>query len=495
MNNRNSTRLYPKRFQILLLCVCVILQPLTAWSVTGDDLPDFGAASGNVLSPVAEQRLGKQFMRWVRASQDVLDDPVLEEYLKNLGESLVKNSEGLGSHYRFFLVNSPQINAFAGPSGHIGINTGLLLITDSESELAAVVAHEITHVTQKHLLRAWHSASSMSMVQAAALIGAIILGATVGGDAAIAASMGSQAILQQHQINFTRANEQEADRIGIGVLQQSGFEPHAMPGFFSRMAKANRTYGAQLPEYLRTHPVTNSRIADSQGRADQYPYRQHSDSFQYVLSRAAIRELTFTDSADAVKYFASSLQDGRYRNKSATRYGYARALFRDHQPKKALRQIKQLQNTHPDILEFIVLEAKILVEQGKITQALAALEKHKHSFSLNYPFHIILSETYLRAGEAEPAYQRLKKLNSLRPDNTRVQKLLAQAAADMGEKAQSHEHLADYYQLMGAPKTALLQLKIALRTTGLNNYDEARLESKLQQVQAEVDELEEESKR
>ena len=483
---------YLRPFQMVLLCACLVLNPLPAWSLTGDDLPDFGAASGNMLSPLAEQRLGKAFMRWVRASQDVLDDPLLEEYIKNLGESLVKHSDGLGNQFHFFFVDSPQINAFAGPAGYLGINTGLMLITDSESELAAVVAHEITHVTQKHLMRAWHSASSMNVISAAALIGAIILGATVGSDAAVAASMGTQAMLAQNQINFTRSNEQEADRLGIGILEQSGFEPHAMPGFFSRMAKANRSYGAQLPEYLRTHPVTNSRIADSQGRADQYPYRQHTDSFHYLLSRAALRELRYSEPADAVKHFGSSLRDGRYRNEAATRYGYARALLRDHQLTEAEQQVKQLLTSHPDTLEIIVLQSQIQVEQGKMAQAIATLEKKSSIFSLNFPYHIILSETYLRAGRSELAYQLLQKLDRLRPDNTRVQKLLAQAAADVGKKAISHEHLADYYQLMGAPETALLQLKIALRTTGLNNYDEARLESKLRQLQKEVDELEKE---
>jgi len=495
MHKHGITTEYLKRLQVLLLCTCIMFQPLTAWSLTGDDLPDFGAASGNLLSPAAEQRLGKIFMRWVHANQGVLDDPLLEEYLKNLGESLVDNSDGLGTRFRFFFVDSPQINAFAGPAGHIGINTGLMLTTDSESELAAVVAHEITHVTQKHLTRAWHSASSMSMVQAAAMIGAIILGATVGGDAALAAAMGGQALAKQNQINFTRANEQEADRIGIGILHTTGFEPHAMPGFFSRMAKANRVYGSQLPEYLRTHPVTNSRIADSLGRADQYAYQQHADSFEYLISRAALRELAFADPADAVKFFGSSLRDGRYRNKSANRYGYARALLKDHQLEKAQQQINQLLDDHPKTLEFIVLKSRVLVEQGKMQQAIAVLEQSNDSFSLDYPYHIVLSEAYLRADKADQAYQRLKKLNRLRPDNTRVQRLLAQAAADVGNQALSHEYLAEYYQLMGAPKTALLQLKIALRTPGLNNYEEARLESKLQQVQKVVDELEEEKKK
>lgn len=481
---------YPRPFLMVLLCACLVLNPLPAWSLTGDDLPDFGAASGNLLSPQDEQRLGKAFMRWVRATQDVLDDPLLEEYIKNLGESLVEHSHGLGNRFRFFFVNSPQINAFAGPAGYLGINTGLMLITDSESELAAVVAHEITHVTQKHLMRAWHSASSMTMINAAALLGAVILGATVGSDAAIAASMGTQAMLQQNQINFTRANEQEADRIGIGILEQSGFEPHAMPGFFSRMAKANRSYGAQLPEYLRTHPVTNSRIADSQGRADQYPYRQHADSLDYLLSRAALRELSYAEPADAIKHFGSSLRDGRYRNESATRYGYARALLRDHQLTEAEQQVKRLLTSHPDTLEFIVLQSQIQVEQGKLAQAIVTLEKKGTRFALSYPYHIILSEAYLRAGRSRQAYELLQKLDRLRPENTRVQRLLAQAAANVGKKALSHEHLAEYYQLMGAPKNALLQIKIALRTTGLSNYDEARLESKLRQFQKEVDELE-----
>ncbi|WP_419616577.1 M48 family metalloprotease, partial [Thiolapillus sp.] len=191
------------RLLILVLGLCLNLTPLQAWSISGDDLPDIGAASGNLFTPAQEKQLGKTFMRYIRATQPVITDPLMDDYINKLGNSLVEHSQEQGSKFTFFLVDSPQVNAYAGPGGYIGVYTGLVLTTQSESELAAVLAHEITHVTQKHLQRAWYAASNMSLVQGAALLAAIILGATAGGDAAIAATMGAQAAMQQQQINFT----------------------------------------------------------------------------------------------------------------------------------------------------------------------------------------------------------------------------------------------------------------------------------------------------
>jgi predicted Zn-dependent protease len=228
-------------------------------------------------------------MRYVRARQKVVDDPLIDAYLADLGRDMVEASEAPGTPFHFFLIESPQINAFAGPGGYIGFNSGLLLTTDSENELAAVMAHEMSHVTQRHLVRAFDNAASMSLAQGALLIGAIILGATVGGQAGIAAAAGAQAAALQQQINFTRANEQEADRVGMALLAEAGFVPSAMPAFFERMGRANQLYATKVPVFLRTHPVTTSRIADATGRAEQYPYRHRPDSLGYLLTRAALR--------------------------------------------------------------------------------------------------------------------------------------------------------------------------------------------------------------
>lgn len=490
MNHFLSTR----RILSLLLSICLVLTPLSGWSIDTHELPDMGGASGTVLSPQQEKQLGKTFMRYVRATQNVIDDPLLDDYINQLGQQLVEHSSAQSEKFTFFLVDDPQINAYAGPGGYIGVYTGLLLTTESENELAAVIAHEITHVTQKHLLRAWHSASNLSLVQGAALIAAVILGATVGGDAALATAVGAQAALKQQQINFTRHNEQEADRLGIAILDKAGFDPRAMPTFFTRMGRANRSYGRQLPEFLRTHPVTNARIADSLGRAENYPYRQRADSFRYLLTRAAIREASFHEPEDAVHYFRTALKEGRYRNEAAARYGLSKALFRDQQYQATSAELKKLLAHHPDTMEFVIAAAQVEMEQGKQASAISRLEEATRSFPLRYPLQITLAELYLRANKAEAAHDRLKQLAAGYPETTRIYKLLAQAASDLGQQAQSHQYMATHYYLMGALEAALMQLKIALRIPDLDFYQTTLLESQLKKVQAEVDELKKEEK-
>ncbi|BAO45385.1 M48 family metalloprotease [Thiolapillus brandeum] len=479
------------RWLILVLCISLCVAPLQAWSSGSNELPEIGAASGNLFTPLQEQQLGKTFMRYIRATQPVIDDPLLDDYINKLGNRLVEHSEGKGSKFTFFLVDSPVINAYAGPGGYIGVYTGLVLTTQSESELAAVLAHEITHVTQKHLQRAWYAASNLSLVQSAALVAAVILGATVGGDAAIAAASGAQAAMQQQQINFTRQNEKEADRLGINILHEANFDPRAMPSFFTRMGRANRSYGTELPEFLRTHPVTNSRIADSLGRAEVYSYKQYVDSFHYLLARTTLRERSFHEPRDAISYFTAALEEGRYRDKAAAAYGLALALLRDDQYKKASAQLNALLQNHPDTLEFIVSASRTDMEAGNKKSAIARLEAAVEKQPLSYPLQITLAEFYLRAGKAKTAYRKLSFLASLRPENTHVYKLLAEAAADMGRQAESHQHMAMHYYLKGALEASALQLKIALRVPNLNFYETARLESQLKKVQKEIDDLKE----
>ena len=482
------------RLLACLLAFLLVLSPLSAWSDDYYHLPEIGSTSGAMLSPRQERQLGKNFMRYVRATQKVIDDPLLDDYINTLGNELVEKSSAQGMDFTFFLIDDPQINAFAGPGGYIGVYAGLLLTTQSENELAAVLAHEIAHVTQKHLLRAWEASSDMGLVQGAALVAAILLGTLAGGDAGLAAALGVQAAMQQQQINFTRQNEKEADRIGIGILDEARFDPRAMPAFFARMGRANAAYGTQLPEFLRTHPVTNSRIADSLGRAEQLPYRQKEDSFRYLLTRARLREMTFHDPADAVTHFRTVLADGRYRSEAAARYGLVNALHRSRQYQEAAREMAALLREHPDTLEFIVTASRIDMDRGQRKQALKRLEKATSRFPFNLPLQLTLAELYLRAGKADAAYKNLSRLAGVEPDNPRVHRLLAQAAADLGQKAESHLHMANHYYLMGALETAELQLKIALRQPGLDTFQRARIESRLQQVSAEVKELKKDKK-
>ena len=222
----------------LLVIACLVTGTSHLALADSYDLPELGSASGAFMTPAQEKRLGQAFMRSIKSSEKIIEEPFARDYIEKLGKTLTAASgEEAANSFHFFIVDNPQINAFAGPGGHIGVYTGLILTTQSESELAAVIAHEIAHVTQKHLMRAFHEASQLSVPSAAILLASIILGATVGGDAAVATAATGQALLMQNQINFTRSNEKEADRVGINTLADANFDTHAMPVFFERMAR------------------------------------------------------------------------------------------------------------------------------------------------------------------------------------------------------------------------------------------------------------------
>ena len=223
-------------FYRLLLSLLLVLRPSAALPQSNfDDLPNLGDASGQIISPKQDKELGAYFMRQVRQAGMVLDDVETTSYLETLGHKLAIHSENPGYGFTFFMVNDASINAFAGPGGYIGANVGLFLSAESESELAGVMAHEIAHVTQRHLARAFEAQDRMSLPTTAAILAAILIGATADPSAGAAALTAASAAGMQRQINFTRANEKEADRVGIQTLADAGFDPYGMPAIFLRL--------------------------------------------------------------------------------------------------------------------------------------------------------------------------------------------------------------------------------------------------------------------
>jgi predicted Zn-dependent protease len=429
-------------------------------------------------------------MRYIRATEPVLEDPLYADYIERLGGELSSNSDWFGSPFTFFLIDRPEVNAFAGPGGYIGVYSGLVLTSETESELAAVLAHEIAHVTQRHLLRAWDSTSNMSMISAASLIGAILLGLAGGGDAAIAAAAGAQAALVQQQINFTRANEKEADRIGIGILAQTGYDPRSMPSFFERMARAHQSYSTEIPEFLRTHPVTKNRIADSMGRAEQHPYRQRPDSLQYHLIKASLRERSFIDPRDSLDFFTLALEQGRYSNRIATLYGLALAQLRGDQPEAAAETLAQGLQDHPHEPAFILAKAQSLEALERSQDAIALLRNELQSAPRSYPLQMALAELLVERKQAQAAYDLLSSARQQRPENIQILALLSRATAQLGRMAESHEHLGEYHYQRGNLEAALMQFEIALRQPRTDFYQTARIESRLARVRAEKEQLE-----
>ena len=233
-----------------------------AVAVDTEDLPDIGAPWDSLLSRSEEDQIGRMIVYQLREADQLLDDPELSEYIQTIGHRLSGHAESRAQRFEFFMVRDPTINAFALPGGYIGVNTGLLLTTENESELAGVLAHEISHVTQRHIVRGLQKQGQTTLATTAGIIAAILLGATGGlsDDAVQAALAVAQGLSVQKQIDFTRAHEREADRVGVGVLYQAGFDPLGMPTFFEKMGQAQQPQpGARVPAHAPGHDRPHRR--------------------------------------------------------------------------------------------------------------------------------------------------------------------------------------------------------------------------------------------
>ena len=296
---KNMKSAYPGTGLTLLLLLCF---PPCAMS---DGLPDLGDVSQTVLTPLQERQIGQQSVMQIRASKQFFDDAEINDYLNQLGYRLVASSSEPSLGFEFFALDDYNINAFALPGGFIGVNSGLLLTVQGESELAAVLSHEIAHVTQHHLARMVAGQQGDSLASMAA-IAIAILAARNNSQASQAALASMQARAMQKQLDFTRTHEQEADRIGLEILQKANFNIHAMPEFLDRLQKATRLLEGNMPGYLRTHPITSERIADIENRVNKQPYRLIPDSLDFQLVRAKLIAMQKT-APDAIAYFSDAL--------------------------------------------------------------------------------------------------------------------------------------------------------------------------------------------
>jgi predicted Zn-dependent protease len=476
-----------------LWLVLVLSLSVSALQAEPYRLPDFGSSSDTLLSLGDQRGLARAFMRSVRKALPVIEDPILDDYIQSLGQDLVRQSgtgsgtgSGIGTGgYDFFLIDQPTINAFAGPSGQIGVFAGLVLAAETESELAAVLAHEIAHVSQKHLMRSFEAQKRMAGPATALLIAAALLGAQVDAQAGMAAMAGVQALALQNQINFTRDNEEEADRIGIDLLAAAGHNPFAMPGFFENLGRSSRYQDQSAPEFLRTHPVTSSRIADALARAEQYGMRQRPDALEFHLARASLRERGYGGAQRAVEHFQSTLAQGRFRNELGERYGYALALLRAGRHDAAREQAARLLKARPSQVEFVVLDANIDRASGQLTRALRNLKSAHGLEPNNWPIAHAYGEALLQAGQAKAALSMLEAFQRRRPAVTGVYGLLADAATRAGEKAKTFGYRAETLYYQGDLEPAIRQFELALRVPGVDYHLASRYQVRLDALRAE----------
>ncbi|MCW8807621.1 MAG: M48 family metalloprotease [Rhodanobacter sp.] len=492
-------------------------------------LPDLGSSANALISPQEAQDYGASMLRQMRALNMVVDDPLLDDYINDLGYRLVANCDKPKDHFAFFIVKDPDINAFAAPGGYVAVNSGLITITQNESELAGVIAHEIGHITQNHLQRAFEDSKKDAPLMALVLLGAIAAGASShNGDAPMAVLAGGQGLIAQKSINFTRKDEIEADRVGIQTLANAGFDPNAMAGFFQRMedVMSANSGGESVPSFLQTHPVTTERISDAKSRAGAliaarklHPGTASLDRTQWekimapipfvkdpaTLSRIAatgdhlstwalMRERVRVLSGDAPRlatYYASNLKNQHGFDTASNRYGYALALSSSGRGALAIEQLLPLLKSHPDNLILKLALADARLQAGQRAAALAIYAQlntqspRNRAVALAYAMALTIGDDKSQARLAASLLQPLLD-KAVEPA---IYSAYARASDKAGNSVLAGEAFADASYYSGRPFDAMEQLKRLLKRDDVDYYARVRIQARITELTPLVLEL------
>ncbi len=452
------------------------------------ELPDMGLSADAIMSPQQEQQLGQAVLRQLRRERELLEDPLISDYLNALGQNLVSYSDTPSQAFQFFMLPAQDINAFALPGGFIGVHSGLFLRTQTEAELASVLAHEIAHVTQRHMVRREEVMQNFSVPALIAALAAIAASAASGdGESAQAAMATSSAAMTQLMINYTRIHEQEADTIGMKTLVSAGFDPRAMPKFFEELQAVSRFQAGEVPEFLRTHPVTTNRIADSYSRAEQYPPlppRAENNLFSLMRARALV--LTHKNHNELLTQLQEALTTQNFRDEKAVRYALALTLLELHRPKEAMPHVTWLQENDVDRVPYRLLSTEINRELGNMDQAIQIVESALKIYPNDYLLtmtHANLLVSTNRYADAEAVLKNLSNKDKL-SDYYRV---YADVNNKLARPVSARLALAEFYYLNGDTQTAITQLQEAQRMTSSGDYYlSAKVDARLKELQVEA---------
>ncbi|WP_417222676.1 M48 family metalloprotease [Amphritea sp.] len=445
--------------------------------IQADDLPLI-ANSSSTISLDQEYQLGRTWARMLRGSAPEYGDPLLVNYIDGLLWKIAANSQLQDHRLDLIVLDTPVLNAFAVPGGVVGINAGLFLGAQDEQEFASVIAHELAHLSQRHYAQQLEESRRNTPLLLAGILASILI-ASADSQAGMAGITSSMAAGQQSSINFTRRNEQEADRIGMLNMVNSGFDPYAMPRMFSRLQRASRFLGQKPPEFLLTHPVTESRIADAENRAGQLTkpaFKQQSYEYQLLKKRVEVHYAS--DLNQLIKGYQVSASDDQL-----SAYGLALALIKKGDYDQAEKALAKLPDNLQRHLYIRLTYAELALAAGKHQQALQQMEQLIQLYPDSYP----VSQRYAKALSANRQYKKaariLSELSQRFPSNSYIWYELAEAYGLAGNTLGVHEARSEYFLLTGSTDKALRQIDFALREKNLSSSDIARLEERKREAE------------
>ncbi len=468
----------------LIILSIVLLFASNQYTYANDfNLPDLGSPSDVVLSPTKEAEIRRGIVNQIYEFDLVMLDPIIADYIEQLGFRLAANSENPQAPFDFFMVNENVVNASTYPGGLIIIFSGLYLRTETESELAGVMAHEIAHATQRHMSRFYADVKKNTIPVMLGMIGAALAAQySSSADAPIAIATATTAMQQQSMINFTRLHEYEADRVGIDTLSRSEFNPLGMAGFFEKLMRENpidERY--QLPEYLRTHPLSVNRVSEAKNRAKVKKSDKFKESELYPFVKERIRVYTKNLEMDNVSYYKKLFQDKlKSEISNAEIYGYSLSLHLERNSKKALETINTIQVTDQTSLLISILTANIWAEID--------WQKGQKQFEKLYRFYPespVVIEPYIRMLIKNKHFKNNKfarvlarRLVQMYPDKPHYYQLLAITNQNLGRSIEANEALAMKEHHINNNYRAVRILKNVLKEE-LDYYQRARIESKI----------------
>ena len=466
-----------------LTALSMLLPSLT---LAQNSLPELGDSSGVLVSGQAEKKLGLEAMRELRASGAYLQDPEVNAYLNELGTRILNANPSIQDKFEFFAVADAGVNAFAMPGGYIGINMGLVLITQSESELASVLAHEMAHVTQKHYARMMDDQRKNAWMGIAGLAAAVLAAKSGKGDAAQGALLGSQAAQIQSYLNFSRENEREADRVGFQYLTRAQFDSGSMGMFMERLQRVSSISDTGVvPGYMRTHPVTVERIGDARARAGNGEFKLARESTDFHYVRALLRSYVGEPKV-AVTFFESALEERKYSSEAATRYGLVASLMRLRDFSRAKRELAVLESARIKHPMIAAMHGQILIQNEEIPEAVKFFEQAIVEFPNHWQLHHDLPEVLLRAKQPKRALAAVERSLAKRPDDTTLLEYAARASAEAGLKMKQHRFLGEQYARLGNLRGALDQFELASKAGDGDYYEASYVESRAREVKREL---------
>jgi predicted Zn-dependent protease len=459
---------------------------LTAFLLTGtpagyalaqsDSLPELGEAATQYLTSQQEADIGKQFLRELLGQDNFVSDPELQHYLNQLGRGVGRNASLQNVTLYFNLLEENELNAFAVPGGYITFNTGLLLTTETESELASVVGHEIAHLSQRHLPRMVARAQAAKLPTTAAILASIL----VGGQAGIAGVTLANANLLSNQLAYSREFEREADAIGMKLLSDSGFDPSAMAEFFNRLQRFNVISSKDVPEFLRTHPLSYTRIAESESRQKSYPAITHESSFEFHLAKAKIQAIYSGSPGDAIRILEEDIARSEGQQKDAKQYGLTLAKIRLRDYTGAMQTLSPLVTKYPTVPAIQIARAQLTAELGAHEEVVQIyqdlIDRHPEKIFIKY-YYI---ETLLEQGDAAAAKKIARHQLRRTPGEYNLYRKLARANVELDDLVEAHQADAEYLAAIGRYQQAIASLKLALRdNAGNSQYLSQSIESRI----------------